>query len=111
MGSRRRNRRKIAETPTLLLGTLFALGVWYKYAYDLREAAGGIAETAKRVEQVRQVLPGLALGFFEVTVLAAISRTANLGTSGVIHSRSKRRLQSSCQQAQTSARLAFCELL
>lgn len=56
-----------------LLGTLFALGVWYKYAYDLRESAGGIAETAKRLEQVRQVLPGLALGFFEVTVLAAIS--------------------------------------
>jgi ABC-type Na+ efflux pump permease subunit len=56
-----------------LLGTLFALGVWYKYAYDLRESAGGIAETAKRLEQVRQVLPGLALGFFEVMVLAAIS--------------------------------------
>jgi ABC-type transport system involved in multi-copper enzyme maturation permease subunit len=56
-----------------LLGTLFALGVWYKYAYDLRESAGGIAEQAKRLEQVRQVLPGLTLGFFEATVLAAIS--------------------------------------
>jgi ABC-type transport system involved in multi-copper enzyme maturation permease subunit len=56
-----------------LLGTLFALGVWYKYAYDLREAAGGVAEMAQRAEQVRQVLPGLALGFFEVTVLTAIS--------------------------------------
>ena len=56
-----------------LLGTLFALGVWYKYAYDLRESAGGAAEMAKRIEQVRQVLPGLALGFFEVTVLTAIS--------------------------------------
>ena len=28
----------------LLLGTLFALGVWYKYAYDLRESAGSDAE-------------------------------------------------------------------
>jgi ABC-type transport system involved in multi-copper enzyme maturation permease subunit len=57
----------------VLLGTLFGLGVWYKYAYDLRESAGGIAKMAERLEQVRQVLPGLALGFFEVTVLAAVS--------------------------------------
>jgi ABC-type transport system involved in multi-copper enzyme maturation permease subunit len=56
-----------------LLGALFAAGVWYKYAYDLRESAGGIAETAARWAQVKQVLPGLALGFFEVTVLAAVS--------------------------------------
>ncbi|GAC1471136.1 MAG: hypothetical protein NVSMB9_16930 [Isosphaeraceae bacterium] len=56
-----------------ILGTLFAMGVWYKYAYDLREAAGGLAETAKRWAQVKQVMPGLALGFFEVTVLAAVS--------------------------------------
>src|SRR6478752_3074799 len=56
-----------------LLGTLFSLGVWYKYAYDLREAAGGAAEAAKQWNQVKQVLPGLALGFFEVTVLTAIS--------------------------------------
>src|SRR5436853_23920 len=53
-----------------LLGTLFALGVWYKYGYDLRESAGGIAEPAQRWNQVRQVLPGLfawilpALEFF-----------------------------------------------
>ena len=57
----------------LLLGTLFGLGVWYKYAYDLRESAGGIAETAKQLDQVKQVLPGLVLGFLEVTVLASIS--------------------------------------
>src|SRR3954466_11588192 len=30
----------------LILGTLFELGVWYKYADDLRESAGGLAETA-----------------------------------------------------------------
>jgi ABC-type transport system involved in multi-copper enzyme maturation permease subunit len=57
----------------VLLGTLFALGVWYKIGYDLRESAAGVAEPAQRWGQVKQVLPGLALGFFEVTVLTAVS--------------------------------------
>src|SRR5436309_15404462 len=57
----------------VLLGTLFAAGVWYKYAYDMRESAGGAPEAAKRMAQVMQVLPGLVLGFFEVTVLTSIS--------------------------------------
>ena len=57
----------------VVLGALFAAGVWYKYGYDLRESAGGVAESAKRWDQVYQVLPGLAIGFFEVTVLTAIS--------------------------------------
>ena len=57
----------------VLLGALFAAGVWYKYAYDLRESAGGIAESSKRLAQVMQVLPGLVLGFFEVTILTSIS--------------------------------------
>jgi ABC-type transport system involved in multi-copper enzyme maturation permease subunit len=57
----------------LVLGTLFGLGVWYKYAYDLRESAGGVAGASAQWAQVKQVLPGLALGFFEVTVLAAVS--------------------------------------
>ncbi len=57
----------------LLLGSLFAAGVFYKYEYDLRESAGGLAERAKQWEQVRQVLPGLVLGFMEVTVLTSIS--------------------------------------
>jgi ABC-type transport system involved in multi-copper enzyme maturation permease subunit len=56
-----------------ILGTLFSLGVWYKYGYDLREAAGGLAVASARWAQVKQVLPGLALGFFEVTVLTAVS--------------------------------------
>jgi ABC-type transport system involved in multi-copper enzyme maturation permease subunit len=56
-----------------VLGTLFAAGVWYKYAYDLRESAGGLAEPAKQWAQVTQMLPGLALGFMEVTVLTSIS--------------------------------------
>jgi len=57
----------------VLLGALFAGGLWYKYGYDLRESAGGVAENAKRVAQMTQVLPGLVLGFFEVTILTAIS--------------------------------------
>ena len=57
----------------VLLGSLFAAGVFYKYEYDLRESAGGIAERAKQWEQVRQVLPGLVLGYMEVTVLTSIS--------------------------------------
>jgi ABC-type transport system involved in multi-copper enzyme maturation permease subunit len=57
----------------VLLGTLFALGVGYKYGYDLREAAGSDFDRAMRTKQVLQVLPGLALGFLEVTVLASVS--------------------------------------
>lgn len=57
----------------ILLGSIFCAGVWIKYAYDLREAAGGTVEPAKRMAQVLQVLPGLVLSFFEVTVLTAIS--------------------------------------
>jgi ABC-type transport system involved in multi-copper enzyme maturation permease subunit len=57
----------------VVLGALFEMGVWYKYTYDLREAAGGVPEMAKHLQQVKQVLPGLALAFFEVTVLAAVS--------------------------------------
>jgi ABC-type transport system involved in multi-copper enzyme maturation permease subunit len=56
-----------------ILGVLFSLGVWYKYGYDLRENAGGVAEAAAQWGQVKQVLPGLVLGFFEVTVLTAVS--------------------------------------
>src|SRR4051794_8619099 len=54
------------------LGALFALGVAYKYAYDMHESAG-TAEKGQQIQQVLQVLPGLALGFLEVTVLTAVS--------------------------------------
>src|SRR5437763_6961936 len=37
-----------------LLVSLFAAGVWYKYAYELRESAGGVAEAAKQLAQVMQ---------------------------------------------------------
>ena len=33
----------------VLLGTLFAAGVWYKYAYDLRESAGGLTRLGEAV--------------------------------------------------------------
>jgi ABC-type transport system involved in multi-copper enzyme maturation permease subunit len=57
----------------LILGAVFATGVWNKYIYDLRETSGGSIDAVMQMRQVRQVLPGLVLGFFEVTVLAAIS--------------------------------------
>lgn len=57
----------------LVLGGLFAWGVWFKTGYDLRESAGSAEEASRRGAQVLQILPGLVLGFAEVTVLAAIS--------------------------------------
>lgn len=57
----------------VLLGGCFALGVFYKTGYDLRESAGSADNMAKRMAQVFQIMPGLALGFFEVTVLTSIS--------------------------------------
>jgi hypothetical protein len=56
----------------VVLGALFAAGVWYKFGYDIREA-GGVVDSEKRWDQVMQMLPGLALGFFEVTILTGIS--------------------------------------
>jgi ABC-type transport system involved in multi-copper enzyme maturation permease subunit len=57
----------------VVLGAVFLGGVWYKFLYDARESATTDIEVAKQLGQVYQVLPGLVLGFFEVTVLAAIS--------------------------------------
>lgn len=56
-----------------VLGTLFAMGVYYKTAYDLRETAGTAKDLMEGGAHVVQILPGLALGFMEVTALAAIS--------------------------------------
>src|SRR4051794_8754785 len=55
------------------LGTLFALGVAYKYGYEVHEMAGSAEGLGRRWMQVQQVLPGLVLGFLEVTVLTSIS--------------------------------------
>ncbi len=57
----------------VVLGGLFAAGVWYKIGYDMREAAGAVADLKQKADQIKQILPGLALGFFEVTVLASVS--------------------------------------
>jgi ABC-type transport system involved in multi-copper enzyme maturation permease subunit len=56
----------------LILGLLFSMGVWYKTDYDARETAS-TEGAARQAGQVLQVLPGLALGFFEVTILSAVS--------------------------------------
>jgi ABC-type transport system involved in multi-copper enzyme maturation permease subunit len=57
----------------VILGVLFAAGVWYKAAYDLREAAGSAEDLTHGGRHVWQILPGLILGFFEVTIIASIS--------------------------------------
>ena len=57
----------------LILGFFFAAGTYYKTGYDLVESAGTAEEMARQSAHVWQILPGLALGFMEVTVLASIS--------------------------------------
>ena len=57
----------------LLLGLAFALGTYYKTGYDLLESSGTIEELGRRFDHVKQIMPGLALGFMEVTILASIS--------------------------------------
>lgn len=57
----------------VILGATFALGVYQKANYDLREAAGTAKELEQQWKHVYQMLPGLVLGFAEVTVLASIS--------------------------------------
>ncbi len=57
----------------VILGVGFAAGVWFKYAYDLRENSGGNPDLATQWRHVLQVVPGLVLGFFEISVLTAVS--------------------------------------
>jgi ABC-type transport system involved in multi-copper enzyme maturation permease subunit len=56
-----------------ILGVTFAVGIYNKADYDLRESAGAAEELKKQMAHVYQMLPGLTLGFAEVTILAAIS--------------------------------------
>lgn len=56
-----------------ILGVVFAWGVYYKTGYDLREAAGAAEDLMKKGAHVGQILPGLVLGLFEVSILTAIS--------------------------------------
>lgn len=57
----------------VILGALFAGGVWFKFDYDLREGAQKALGSSDKIKQVLQILPGLTLGFLEVSILAAIS--------------------------------------
>ena len=57
----------------IILGFLMAAGTYYKTEYDLLETAGTPEDFAKRWSHVWQIMPGLALGFMEVTILASIS--------------------------------------
>ncbi len=57
----------------VILGALFAGGVWFKFDYDLREGAQRALGSSDKIKQVLQILPGLTLGFLEVSILAAIS--------------------------------------
>ncbi len=57
----------------LLLGLLMMAGTYFKADYDMKESAGTTEEFAKKVAHVWQIVPGLVLGFMEVTILASIS--------------------------------------
>ena len=57
----------------VILGACFAYGVYFKAAYDLAESSGGVDNLKEGGAHVVQVIPGLVLGFLEVSVLAAIS--------------------------------------
>jgi ABC-type transport system involved in multi-copper enzyme maturation permease subunit len=57
----------------LILGFFMAVGVYYKTAYDFWESGGAAEELTRRSSHVMQIMPGLALGFMEVTILASIS--------------------------------------
>ncbi len=60
-------------TMYVFLGALMCVGVYYKTAYDYQESGGSAEELVRRMPHVLQILPGLALGFMEVTILASIS--------------------------------------
>lgn len=57
----------------VILGIVFTWGVYYKTGYDLRESVGSAEMLGKKGEHVLQIVPGLVLGLFEVSVLTAIS--------------------------------------
>lgn len=57
----------------VVLGFFMAVGTYYKSGYDLLETSGTPEEYAMRSAHVWQILPGLVLGFMEVTILASIS--------------------------------------
>ncbi len=52
---------------------MFLACIWYKVPYDFREASRSDYTSAHSMREIIQVLPGIALVFMEVAVLAAIS--------------------------------------
>ena len=59
----------------IILGTLFAAGRSGTSFRMICESPPGVPDAEKQWAQVMQVMPGLVLGFFEVTVLTSISVT------------------------------------
>jgi len=56
-----------------ILGLLFCAVVYYKVGYDARESAKQAPTWQERRDEVVQILPGIALTYFQVVVLSAIS--------------------------------------
>jgi ABC-type transport system involved in multi-copper enzyme maturation permease subunit len=57
----------------IVLGLLYCAMVYYKVGYDAREAAKQAPTNAERWKEVIQILPGIALTYFQVVILSAIS--------------------------------------
>jgi ABC-type transport system involved in multi-copper enzyme maturation permease subunit len=57
----------------LVLGLLYCAMVYYKVGYDAREAAKQAPTSEERWTEVRQILPGIVLSYFQVVVLSSIS--------------------------------------
>ena len=63
----------VAAVMFLLLGLWFLIAICYKPLYDARETANTDPNWQECYMEMVQTAPGLALGFFETIVLAAIS--------------------------------------
>lgn len=60
-------------TMFLILGLFFVNTIGYKLVYDAREAAKDIPTAIECYQYIINILPGLALAYFETIVLTAIS--------------------------------------
>lgn len=57
----------------VILGILFSGVVYYKVGYDARESAKQAPTAQDRRDEVKQILPGIVLTYFQVVVLSALS--------------------------------------
>ena len=57
----------------IILGLFFVNTIGYKLVYDARESAKEVPTAIECYQYILNILPGLALAFFETIVLAAIS--------------------------------------